>query len=216
MKSTSAAPFIGISRNRLATDGVGVTTLAAFWGCPLSCKYCLNPQSFEKGSVTRKYTAEELYHIVKRDELYFLATGGGITFGGGEPGLYSDFIKEFRTYCGEEWNITLETSLHIPLKNVKILFPVVNHYIVDIKDINNMIYKNYTGKENCLPIANLKWLIEQGEVNKIRARVPLIPNYNSEKDTEKTVLALKEMEISDIEFFKYIIFDKNEPREKDL
>lgn len=205
MKSLFSAPFIGISRNRLATDGVGVTTLAAFWGCPLSCRYCLNPQSLKKDSVTRVYTAEDLYHIVKIDELYFLATGGGITFGGGEPCLYPDFIKEFRTYCGKEWNITIETSLHIPLKNVKILFPVVNHYIVDIKDVNNEIYKNYTGKENHLPIANLKWLIEQGEADKIRVRVPLIPDFNSEKDTENTTFTLKKMGISDIDIFSYLL-----------
>jgi len=216
MKSTSSAPFIGISRNRLATDGVGVTTLAAFWGCSLSCLYCLNPQSFEKETITKKYTTEELYHIVKKDELYFLATGGGITFGGGEPCLYPNFISEFRTYCGEEWNITLETSLNVPMENLKILFSVINHYIVDIKDINNEIYKTYTGRDNSLPITNLKWLIEQGSVDKIRVRVPLIQNYNSEKDTEKTILALKNMGISDIEFFKYIFFNRNEPRKKSL
>ena len=203
MKSTSSAPFIGISRNRLATDGVGVTTLAAFWGCSLSCLYCLNPQSFEKETITKKYTTEELYHIVKKDELYFLATGGGITFGGGEPCLYPNFISEFRTYCGEEWNITLETSLNVPLENVKTIFSVVDYYIVDIKDINNEIYENYTGKTNHLPVTNLKWLIAQGKVDKIRVRVPLIPDFNSEKDTENTVFTLKSMGIKEIENFSY-------------
>ena len=32
---------IGISRHRLGTDGRGITTLVAFHGCPLRCKYCL-------------------------------------------------------------------------------------------------------------------------------------------------------------------------------
>ena len=39
------APIIGINRHRLTTDGEGVTTLVAFHGCPLHCKYCLNPQT---------------------------------------------------------------------------------------------------------------------------------------------------------------------------
>jgi pyruvate formate lyase activating enzyme len=208
MKSC-AAPFIGISRNRLATDGVGVTTLAAFWGCPLSCRYCLNPQSLAENAAVQKYTSEELYQIVKIDQLYFLATGGGITFGGGEPCLYPDFIKAFRTYCGEEWNITIETSLNVPLKNVKTISPVVNNYIVDIKDINNEIYKSYTGKTNRLPIINLKWLIEQGKAEHIHVRVPLISDFNSEKDTENTVLALKELGIKEIETFTYQLKHKN-------
>ena len=37
-------PMIGICRHRLVTDGQGVTTLVAFHGCPLRCKYCLNAQ----------------------------------------------------------------------------------------------------------------------------------------------------------------------------
>jgi len=65
----NTASFIGISRTRLATDGAGVTTLAAFWGCPLSCYHCLNPQSLEATATTRVLTAEELYHLVKIDEI---------------------------------------------------------------------------------------------------------------------------------------------------
>ena len=202
------ASFIGIGRTRMATDGDGVTTLAAFWGCPLSCKYCLNPQSLSEEAVGRVLTAEELYDLVRIDELYFLATGGGITFGGGEPCLYPDFIKEFRNLCGDKWNITIETSLNVPLENLQALFPAVNNYIVDIKDINPDIYKRYTGKDNSLPIANLKWLVEQGKSDKISVRIPLIPNFNSKKDTKKTVSALRKMGIQKIDNFSYII--KNE------
>ena len=200
-----SASFIGIGRNRLATDGVGVTTLAAFWGCPLSCKYCLNPQSLDETSKTFLLTPQELYLQVRKDELYFLATGGGITFGGGEPCLHPDFIKEFRAFCGEQWNITIETSLNIPLKNIKTLYPIVNHYIVDIKDMNNEIYKSYTGKDNSLTIANLKWLVEQGKADNIRVRVPAIADFNTEKEIDKSVDILKNMGIKEIDIFSYTI-----------
>lgn len=200
-----SAPFIGISRNRLATDGTGVTTLVAFWGCPLSCRHCLNPQSLDGNAKKQIFTPEELYQYVKIDELYFLATGGGITFGGGEPGLYPDFIREFRSLCGQEWNITIETSLNIPFENMKRVYSYVNEYIVDIKDTNSDIYKRYTGKENTLVISNLGWLIAQGNADKIRVRVPLIPNFNTEKDIEKSVNQLKKIGIENIDTFSYII-----------
>ncbi len=53
----------------------------------------------------------ELYDETRIDELYFLATNGGVTFGGGEPGMHPDFIREFRELCGQGWQINLETSL---------------------------------------------------------------------------------------------------------
>ena len=83
------APIIGIDRHRLTTDGEGVTTLVAFHGCPLHCKYCLNPQCLSPDGVLRTITPSELYSEVEIDDLYFVATGGGICFGGGEPLLHS-------------------------------------------------------------------------------------------------------------------------------
>ena len=79
------APFIAISRHRIQTDGEGVTTLCGFYGCPLRCKYCINPQSFRDDTKKLLHTPESLYNAVKLDDIYFLATNGGVTFGGGEP-----------------------------------------------------------------------------------------------------------------------------------
>ena len=42
-----SAKIIGVSRHRLTTDGEGVTTLVAFNGCPLRCKYCLNKHCWD-------------------------------------------------------------------------------------------------------------------------------------------------------------------------
>ena len=74
--------LIGLSRHRIGVDGAGVTTLVAFHGCPLKCKYCLNPQSLSAGGIWKSLTPEELYNHVKQDDLYFWVTGGGVTFGG--------------------------------------------------------------------------------------------------------------------------------------
>ena len=71
-------PLIGICRHRLTTDGTGVTTLVAFHGCPLSCRYCLNSQCLRPDGVWQRLTAEEILQQTVVDDLYFQATGGGI------------------------------------------------------------------------------------------------------------------------------------------
>ena len=63
----------------MTTDGIGVTTLVAAYGCLLRCQYCLNPHSRQQETNQCEYTPEKLLNEVKQDNLYFLATGGGIT-----------------------------------------------------------------------------------------------------------------------------------------
>lgn len=205
------APLIGISRHRLTTDGEGVTTLVAFHGCPLRCKYCLNPQSLHSGGIWKHYDCMQLYEEVRQDELYFLATHGGITFGGGEPCLQSDFIYEFRQLCGQEWQLSVESSLNVPQENIEKLLPVIDYYIIDIKDINNDIYQQYTGKENEKVLNNLHYLIEHGKNEQIIVRTPIIPVYNSKSDVDNSIRLLKEMGITQFDRFTYKTLNTYQP-----
>ena len=205
------APLIGISRHRLTTDGEGVTTLVAFHGCPLRCKYCLNPQSLHSEGIWKHYDCMQLYEEVRLDELYFLATHGGITFGGGEPCLQSDFIYEFRQLCGQEWQLSVESSLNVPQENIEKLLPVIDYYIIDIKDINNDIYQQYTGKENEKVLNNLHYLIEHGKNEQIIVRPPIFPVYNSESDVDNSIRLLKEMGITQFDRFTYKTLNTYQP-----
>ncbi len=195
------APFIGVARHRLVVDGAGVTTLAAFHTCTLSCKYCLNPHSLRNIDAAKVYSTTDLYEKVKIDELYFLATGGGVCFGGGEPSLRYEFIQEFRDICGPDWKLTIETALNVPKKNVEALLPVIDYWIVDVKDMNPEIYKAYTGKENKQVLENLELL--RGISDKVMIRIPSIPEYNTKEDQDRSVAKLKKMGFSDFDLFGY-------------
>ena len=50
---------IGISRLRMGSDGEGVTTLVAAYGCPLRCKYCLNPMCFQPDYKIEEYMMQK-------------------------------------------------------------------------------------------------------------------------------------------------------------
>ena len=205
MQSEIIAPFIAINRHRLTTDGEGVTTLVAFHGCPLHCQYCLNAQCLQADGVWCRLTPGELYSEVEIDDLYFVATGGGICFGGGEPLLRSDFIKAFAEIMNPEWKLTIETSLNVPLENVKAIASLVQMWYVDIKDMNPDIYKAYGCKENKQVISNLQWLAANGYADKVIIRLPLIPEYNTDEDRQQSQQQLEKMGFTNFDKFNYIV-----------
>ncbi|MBF1602293.1 MAG: radical SAM protein, partial [Prevotella sp.] len=194
-----------INRHRLTTDGEGVTTLVGFHGCPLHCEYCLNAQCLQADGVWCRLTPGELYSEVEIDDLYFVATGGGICFGGGEPLLRSDFIKAFAEIMNPEWKLTIETSLNVPLENVKAIASLVQMWYVDIKDMNPDIYKAYGCKENKQVVSNLQWLAANGYADKVIIRLPLIPEYNTDEDRQRSQQQLEEMGFTNFDKFNYIV-----------
>lgn len=197
------APVIAWARHRMQTDGQGITTLVCFHGCPLRCKWCINPFSYLPDTKRTEMTAQELFDKVRIDDLYFLATGGGITFGGGEPLLYAPFLQEFRRLCGDRWHLCAETSLAVPWENVAVAAECIDVFYVDCKDTDPEVYLKYTGRNNQLMIENLKKLLQLIGPQRIIVRVPLIPDYNTEKQRQKSRDFLFSMGIEQFDLFTY-------------
>lgn len=196
-------PVVAISRHRLMTDGDGVTTLVVLHSCPLRCRWCLNPQTWRDGSTFQLMTPMQLFTHVRVDDLYFQATGGGVTFGGGEPALRSIFISQFRKVIPKQWKINIETSLNVPQEHVERLLPVIDEFVIDIKDMNPQIYATYTGKDNAKTIENLRFIASAGMTDKCRIRIPLIPGFNSEDDREQSIYELEQMGFTRFDKFEY-------------
>lgn len=196
-------PLIGIARHRMGIDGSGITTLVAGAGCPLQCKWCINQKLLQEAPV-RHVTAQQLLELVKKDDLYYRATGGGITFGGGESLLHADFIRAFRQICPSEWRISVETSLCVPETLVAAAADAADMFIIDCKDMNAEIYKRYTGGDPSLMMNNLRYLLKRTGPEQILVRVPLIPEYNTETDQEASRKILLEMGVKNLDLFKYV------------
>lgn len=204
-------PVFAIARHRIGIDGPGVTTLVGVQGCPLACRWCLNPHARDVNGRHRLYTAGELYDAVRIDNLYFAATGGGVVFGGGEPLLHADFLPGFRALCGSGWKLSAETSLNVPAENVMCAAKAVDLFIVDIKDMNPDVYRRYTGRDNAQTVENLERLLEAVGPQRVLVRVPLIPQYNEPADREKSIAALRSLGVARIDSFSYVLRDGQAP-----
>ena len=207
-ESSLSAPLIGIERHRLVTDGEGVTTLVAFYGCPLRCRYCINRQCLDSARVWRTITPNELVGELAIDNLYFLATGGGVTFGGGEPLLRSEFIHAFAGLCVPQWSINVETSLNVPRHHLEQVLPHVRWWIIDIKDTNEDIYRRYTGRDNALALANLQWLMQKVQPEQVTVRLPHIPGYNTDADVSRSRARLTLLGVTQFDEFTYRLPEK--------
>ena len=197
------APLIGISRLRMGSDGRGITTLVAFHGCPLRCRHCLNPQCLAGNAPAMLKTSDEVAAILRKDELYFRATGGGVTFGGGEPLLHATFIRDVLEKTSGGWHATVETSLNVPRPLIEFLLPFIDEWIVDVKDMDPQTYRRYTTLNNALVLENLRCLVSKGKPDDIVCRVPLIPDFNDEAARQDSVVFLKSLGLRRFDLFTY-------------
>ena len=200
------ANIMTISRHRIGSDGGGVRTLVTFYGCPLHCKYCIN--DFCHNSVSNMKTTDEVLAELMKDDIYFKATNGGVTFGGGEPLLQSSFIKELIEKMPKQWNVCIETSLAVNFRHIEELIPYVDHWFVDTKDYHNeRIYDDYTQTKGLHPlmVRNLRALKDIVGEEKITVRVPCIKGFNNESDVNLSTVVLKLNGFTNIDKFYYEI-----------
>lgn len=159
-------------------DGPGVRFVVFMQGCPLRCRFCHNPETWNLNGKADKYTPEELVNKILRYKPYF-KNNGGVTFSGGEPLMQKEFLLECLKLCKKE-NIhtCLDTAGSIP--NCKEILKYTDLVMFDIKGTNNENYENMTS----FSINNsLEFLKLCEEMNKeLWIRVVIVPGINDTKE----------------------------------
>lgn len=199
--------IMSISRHRMGIDGPGVRTLVGFFDCPLRCKYCINNGCHSSSTPVADYTPEELVDLLAIDDPYFRMSGGGVTFGGGEPLMQADFIHEVCRRVDPHWSKAIETSLYADWSAIGLLADDIDLWFVDIKAADPIHYRAYTGVENERVLQNLGRLLRTVGKEKVCVRYPVIPGYTTEQDRERGMDCLRKMFSPEIRFeeFEYLV-----------
>lgn len=158
-------------------DGPGIRTVIFMQGCGLRCKYCHNPDTWSRENPSSKnYTVEALMDIIIKMRPYFQASGGGITFSGGEPLLQHAFIKEVFIRCREVGISTAyDSSLYVSSRIVEKLMDYTDLVLADIKHMNPQRSLELVGVPNDLNLANIS-LINQKQIP-IWIRYVVVPGW---------------------------------------
>lgn len=123
-------------------------------------------------------TAQQAFDKVRRDKMFFDASGGGVTVSGGEPLLHPDFIYELFSLCKSEGISTcIETCGFVPWVSFEMVLPVTDMFYFDLKLMDESAHIAYTGRSNRLILSNAAALSHSGA--DILFRQPFIPGINS-------------------------------------
>ncbi len=145
-------------------DGPGIRFVVFMQGCPMRCKYCHNPDTWEIGGGSEK-SAEEVAREALKYRSYF-AGKGGVTVSGGEPLLQIDFLIELFTLLKANGVHTCVDTSGICFRRGDArygrLVSLTDLFLLDIKHIDEQAHRALTGCSGEAPRAFAEYLCEQG------------------------------------------------------
>ena len=177
-------------------DGPGIRTTVFFKGCPLSCRWCHNPEGIDPRpqTMSRRTSSGEIDETVgtvigvdalikeiEKDVLFYDESGGGVTFSGGEPLSQPQFLHAVLAGCNHrEIHAALDTSGFAPPAVVDRILPGLQLVLFDLKIMDADQHHRFTGVSNRIVLENLKRIADSQ--TPVRIRVPLIPGITDGED----------------------------------
>ena len=145
-------------------DGPGIRFVVFMQGCPMRCRYCHNPDTWNADG-GKEMRADEVAREVLKYKSYF-AGNGGVTVSGGEPLLQLGFVLEL-------FSVLKQKGVHTCFDTSGICFSegderyvrlaqLTDLVLLDIKHIDDTAHKFITGRNNAPVLAFAKFLSERG------------------------------------------------------
>jgi pyruvate formate lyase activating enzyme len=181
-------------------DGPGIRVTFFMKGCPMSCRWCHNPEGIspqpekvkqvnkvgdkeflKTEEVGKLYSAEDLLVILEKERVFIDQSKGGVTFSGGEPMMQSDFLLEALKACrGKGFHTCVDTSGFSSADRFKKIIPFTDLFLFDLKHLDSIKHKKFTGVSNKIILSNYKLIFKGGK--DIIIRIPVIPGFNDDTD----------------------------------
>jgi pyruvate formate lyase activating enzyme len=124
------------------------------------------------------YGVEDLMQIIERERVHIEHSDGGVTFSGGEPLMHPEFLIKMLKACGEKGlHRAVDTCCFASTETMLEVAKHTDLFLYDLKLMDPIQHKKWTGVDNRLILKNLKILAESGA--NINIRIPIIKNVNS-------------------------------------
>jgi pyruvate formate lyase activating enzyme len=138
-----------------------------------------------------RMTIGQLVTEVKKDEIVYKYSHGGVTISGGEPLFDTEFaLNLLKAFKAEGINTGVDSCGQIPWRGLEPTLPYVDFFLWDIKHMDPEQHKKLTGVSNEVILSNAKAVAARGIP--LYIRIPLIPGYN---DSEENIRATCEFSL---------------------
>jgi pyruvate formate lyase activating enzyme len=129
---------------------------------------------------------DRIVRMLERDAVFYRASGGGVTFSGGEPFARLDQLMKLARACVlASIPTAVETSGFFSLDDAVQTLDWIDDIFIDLKHTSDPVHKRLTGVSNAVIIENILRLDEMGRA--LTVRVPLIQGITS---TEENIAGL--------------------------
>jgi len=154
-----------------SVDGPGNRSVVFLQGCNYNCLFCHNPETI---SVLK--SADEMDHVKSMRVEDVLAEldkvkvfTSGVTISGGECTVQFEFLmKLVKRLKDNEYNVFLDSNGHISLEKLEMLLPYVDHFMIDMKSIDDEEHKALTGASNKLMLQSIHRIAKENKLYEIR------------------------------------------------
>lgn len=152
----------------------------------------------------KSYTKEELLAEIVKDKCFYDASGGGVTFSGGECMLQIDFLCEILRLCKENGiHTAVDTAGYVPWESFEAVMPYTDMFLYDVKAYTDELHRIGVGVSNKLILENLTKL-SQCFTGRILVRTPVMPGYNgTDEEIGKIAAFVKSLGLTDVELMPY-------------
>lgn len=127
--------------------------------------------------VGKRLSVSDVMAEAIKDEIFYFASGGGVTFGGGEPFYQVEFLRSLLKACQARGiNTAIETCGVVDNATFTDVIETVDHVLMDLKHTDEKKHMEWVGgscetvKKNWETLAKLK--------KNVTCRIPVIPGFN--------------------------------------
>jgi pyruvate formate lyase activating enzyme len=126
-------------------------------------------------------SVERIMEMIKKETIFMDQSEGGVTFSGGEPLLHHEFLLELLKECGKEGiHRCVDTTGFATTEVLMKIARNTEYFLYDLKMMDSVKHKQYTGVPNEVILKNLKLLAASGA--EINIRIPLIHGVNDDEE----------------------------------